>query len=159
MESENLNQNNNTKKFKEERIYVKSNKGKKIELKNLETIKLIEESGELDQWTQSELGKIKNFTFKNNIFDCEEKKIVSSVRLLKTSKLGRTVKPMVWEYYKNRGNLDINQIIKQYGRSNLVINYSVHPSQRTKKSLDETLKIENLEKVNQVEQIDEYNQN
>ena len=39
---------------------------------------------------------------------------------------------MVWEYYKNRGNLDINQIIKQYKRENLIINYSICAQQKQK---------------------------
>jgi hypothetical protein len=120
------------RKPKEERIYVKSNKksGKKIELKNLDLIKQIEESGELDEWTLNKLSQIKNITFKNNVFDYGEKKIVSSVRLVKISKLGRNLIPMVWEYYKNRANLDINQVIKQYGRENLIINYSIPPNQK-----------------------------
>lgn len=120
------------RKPKEERIYVKSNKksGKKIELKNLDLIAQIEKSGELDEWTQNKLGQIKNTTFKNNVFDYGEKKLVSSVRLVKTSKLGRKLTPMVWEYYKNRANLDINQLIKQYGRENLIINYSIPPNQK-----------------------------
>jgi hypothetical protein len=119
-------------KPKEERIYVKSNKksGKKLELKNLDLIKQIEESGDLDEWTLNKLGQIKNITFKNNVFDYGEKKIVSSVRLVKISKLGRNLIPMVWEYYKNRANLDINQVIKQYGRENLIINYSIPPNQK-----------------------------
>jgi hypothetical protein len=119
-------------KSKEERIFVKSNKksGKKIELKNLDIIKQIEESGELDEWTQNKLSQIKNITFKNNVFDYGEKKLVSSVRLVKTSKLGRKLTPMVWEYYKNRANLDINQVIKQYGRNTLIINYSIPPNKK-----------------------------
>lgn len=120
------------RKPKEERIYVKSNKksGKKIELKNLDLIAQIEESGELDEWTQNKMSLIKNTTFKNNVFDYGEKKLVSSVRLVKTSKMGRKLTPMVWEYYKNRANLDINQVIKQYGRDNLIINYSIPPNQK-----------------------------
>jgi hypothetical protein len=121
-------------KPKEERLFVKSNKksGKKIELKNLDIIKEIEDSRELDEWTQNKLAEIKNITFKNNVFDYGEKKLVSSVRLIKTSKLGRKLTPMVWEYYKNRANLDINHIIKQYGRENLIINYSIPPNQNKK---------------------------
>lgn len=107
-----------------EKIIMKSNKGKKIELKNLENIKQLEESGELDDYVQKEMNKIKNIIFKNNIFDIEAKQIVSSIRLIKISKLGKKITPMVWEYYKNRGNLDVNQIIKQYLRENLIINYS-----------------------------------
>lgn len=117
---------NNIEK-KSDKIYVKSNKKNKhkIELRNLHVIKMIEESGELDTWTLNKLNAIKNLTFKNNIFDLEEKKIVSSVRLVKTGKLGKNIIPLVWEYYRNRGNLDINSVIKQYSRNNLIINYSV----------------------------------
>ncbi len=109
------------------KIVVKSNKGKKIELNNLDIIEVIENSEEVDEWTRNEIKKIKNKTFKNNIVDIETKQIVSSIRLVKTSKLGRKVTPMVWEYYKNRANLDVNKIIKDYGRDNLVINYSILP--------------------------------
>lgn len=139
------------KKPKEERIFVKSNKksGKKIELKNLDLIKQIEESGELDEWTQNKLSQIKNQTFKNNVFDCGEKKLVSSVRLVKISKLGRKLTPMVWEYYKNRANLDINQVIKQYGRDKLIINYSIPPNQNKKNTSNNLETIEmNIENNN-----------
>ena len=118
----------NFKKVKEERIYVKSNKGKKIELKNLDVIKELES---FDEWTGKQIKKINNITFKNNIIDVENKLIVSSIRLVKTSKMGRKVTPMIWEYYKNRGNLDVNQVIKQYGRNNLIINYSINPKSKT----------------------------
>jgi hypothetical protein len=57
----------------------------------------------------------------------KKKLLVSSIRLIKTSKLGRKVTPMIWEYYKNRGNLDVNQVIKKYSRENLIINYSICP--------------------------------
>jgi hypothetical protein len=119
------------KKMKEDRLYVKSNKGKKIELKNLDMIQQLEESDSFDEWTRIQINKINNITFKNNIVDVENKLIVSSVRLIKTSKLGRKVTPMIWEYYKNRGNLDVNQIIKQYGRDSLIINYSLCPKTKT----------------------------
>ncbi len=117
----------NNYKSKKEKIFVKSNKKKKIELKNLDIIKELEKSNELDEWTKMELNKIKNFTFKNNVFDYGEKKIVSSVRLKKISKLGKNLTPLIWEYYKNRGNIDVNYLIKLYGRENLIINYSLYP--------------------------------
>lgn len=112
-------------KITKERLYVKSNKGKKIELKNLDIINEIELSDELDDMTTIQIKKIKNLTFKNNVIDIEKKMIVSSVRLNKTSKLGHKLTPLVWEYYKNRGNIDVNQVIKQYGKNNLIINYSI----------------------------------
>ena len=116
------------KKEKNDKIFVKSNKGKKIELKNLENIEQILNSEDLDLYTKIEMNKIKNNTFKNNIFDVEEKKIVSSIRIVKASKLGRQLTPLIWEYYKNRGNLDVNQIIKLHKRENLIINYSLNPN-------------------------------
>jgi hypothetical protein len=115
---------------KSERIFVKSNKknSKNIELKNLDIIKEIEEMCELDEWTQNKLSLIKNSIFKNNIFDYNKKLIVSSVRLIKINKLGKKLTPLIWEYYKNRANIDINQVIKEYGRENLIINYSIQPN-------------------------------
>jgi hypothetical protein len=120
---------------------------------------LIEESGELDPWTQTQLSKIKNTTFKNNIVDIESKQIVSSIRLVKTSKLGKKLTPMVWEYYKNRGNLDINQIIKQYGRSNLIINYCIGPQSKKTNiivdNLDNVDDLDNLDNLDCLEESDE----
>jgi hypothetical protein len=113
------------KLFKEKLIVKSNKKNKKIELKNLEKIKEIEENIILEPYTKNELSKIKNIIFKNNIYDIEKHQIVSSIRLLKQSKLGNTIQPMVWEYYRHRGNLDVNEIIKKYGRDNLVINYSI----------------------------------
>ena len=165
MDSSNINENNitlesNNSKFKleqsfrkqkEERIYVKSNKGKKIELKNLDQIEQIINLGDLDDWTKNKLLDIKNITFKNNVFDIEKKMIVSSIRLVKNSKLGRKITPMVWEYYKNRGNLDVNQIIKQYSRDNLIINYSICPQRKNVKIYPESFNSEsfNPESFNQ----------
>ena len=120
---------------------MKSNKGKKIELKNLDLIKELEESNCFDDWTKLGVSKIKNTIFKNNIIDVENKLIVSSIRLIKTSKLGRKVTPMVWEYYKNRGNLDVNQIIKKYGRNNLIINYSINPKTKSNIKPQEIIEI------------------
>lgn len=160
MESINTNTANNTNDIP--RIFVKSNKksGKKIELKNLEIIEQIEKMGELDEWTLNKLSQIKNMTFKNNVFDCDAKKIVSSVRLVKISKIGRKLTPMVWEYYKNRANLDINQVIKQYGRENLIINYSIPPNIKTPQYFQSSeLNHEHLmnEERNNVDKKDEEN--
>ena len=122
-------------KNKGDRVFIKSNKDKKIELKNLEKIDQIYNFEDLDPFTKLELGKIKNIIFKNNIFDIEEKKIVSSIRIVKTSILGRQLTPMIWEYYKNRGNLDVNQVIKLQKRENLIINYSLNPNYNNKKEI------------------------
>lgn len=116
-----MDNNNNNK------IYVKSNKGTKLELKNLEIIKQIEESEETDLWVKQKIAEIKNITFKNNVIDIDKKKIVSSIRLNKMNEYGKNKTPLLWEYYKNRGNMDVNYIIKKYSRDNLIINYSINP--------------------------------
>lgn len=109
------------------KVYVKSNKGTKLELKNLEIIKQIEESEEIDLWIKQKISEIKNITFKNNVIDIEKKKIVSSIKLIKTNEYGKNKTPLIWEYYKNRGNMDVNYIIKKYTRENIIINYSNNP--------------------------------
>ena len=97
------------------------------------------------------MGEIKNLTFKNNVFDYGEKKLVSSVRLKKISKMGRNLTPMVWEYYKNRANLDVNQVIRQYGRENLIINYSIPPKSKHVEPVESIEPIEPVEPVEPVE--------
>lgn len=147
-------------KNNEERIYVKSNKGKKIELENLDIIKDLVENNCFDEWTSKEINKIKNITFKNNIIDVENKLIVSSIRLVKISKLGRKVTPMIWEYFKNRGNLDVNQVIKQYGRDNLIINYSSNPKiKNTQKKPDDEIKLFDDNNDNHNDNDDNHNDN
>ena len=87
----------------------------------------------MDLKTEEKLLKIKNEIFKINILDIEEKLIVSSVYLKKNNKNeenkeninNRQMKTMVWEYYKNRNKSNVNDIINKYGRSNLIINYSL----------------------------------
>jgi len=101
-------------------------KDKKVNLDNLEIISLIENSDDIDQYTKNFLSNIKNLTFKNNILDLENKKIVNSIYLKKKSKIGRHIETMIWQFYRHRGKKDVNQIIKQYGRDNLIINYSIN---------------------------------
>lgn len=142
---ENKQKSKSEPKPKSERIFVKSNKGKKIELKNLDQIESAIQSGIIEPWTLERILLIKNQTFKNNVIDVGAQPhpmIVSSIRFVKTSKLGRKLTPMVWEYYKNRGNLDVNQVINQYGRNNLVINYSLNPLSLKKKSPQIELELE-----------------
>ena len=99
----------------------------KIKLNNLEIINEIVNSEELDEYTKNTISNIKNDIFKNNILDIEQRKIVNSIYLKKKSKLGRNIETMIWQFYRHRGKLDVNTIIKQYGRDNLVINYSIQP--------------------------------
>ena len=82
--------------------------------------------------TEEKLLKIKNEIFKTNVLDIEAKLIVSSVYLKKNNKNeenkentnNRQMKTMVWEYYKSRNKINVNDIINKYGRDNLIINYS-----------------------------------
>ena len=83
--------------------------------------------------TEEKLLKIKNEIFKTNVLDIEAKLIVSSVYLKKNNKNeenkeninNRQMKTMVWEYYKSRNKINVNDIINKYGRDNLIINYSL----------------------------------
>lgn len=79
----------------------------------------------LDNYTKNRLLLIKNEKFKINIFDIEKKLIVNSIYFKKKSKLNRDMSTMVWQFYRHRGKLNVNEIIKKYGRDNLIINYSV----------------------------------
>lgn len=76
-----------------------------------------------DSYTLNKMGAIKNPIFKANVFDIEAKKIVSSVRLIKTTISGAKVTPIIWQYYRNRGNMNVNTIISKYGRHQLLITY------------------------------------
>jgi hypothetical protein len=89
----------------------------------------------MDSKTEEKLLKIKNEIFKINILDIEAKLIVSSVYLKKNNKneeneknkenINKQMKTMVWEYYKSRSKTNVNDIINKYGRTNLIINYSL----------------------------------
>lgn len=74
-----------------------------------------------DQFIQS----IKNPIFKKNVVDTETTWAVSSIYLVKKTKLDRVMNTMVWEYYRHRAKLDVNDIIKKYKRENLIINYKI----------------------------------
>ena len=84
----------------------------------------------MDLKTEEKLLKIKNEIFKINILDIEAKLIVNSVYLKKNNKNeeninNKQMKTMVWEYYKSRNKTNVNDIINKYGRTNLIINYSL----------------------------------
>jgi len=79
---------------------------------------------EIDIKTMERLSQIKNEIFKKNIFDNERKLIVSSVYLKKRAHLKNSeLSTMVWQYYKSRNKINVNDIIEKYGRNNLIINY------------------------------------
>ena len=69
--------------------------------------------------------KIKNPVFKKNVIDTGTNWVVSSIYLVKKTKLERTMSTMVWEYYRHRPKLDVNEIIKKYKKENLIINYKI----------------------------------
>ena len=75
--------------------------------------------------TSRYIESIKNPVFKTNIFDVETNQIVNSIYLVKKTKLGRTLNTMVWQFFRHRGKLNVNQVIKQYSRENLIINYKI----------------------------------
>ena len=77
---------------------------------------------------------IKNHTFKKNIIDTEENKIVSSIYLNNNKRIDdsefytkncKNCKHLLWQYYKDRNKINVNDVIKQYGRDILIINYSI----------------------------------
>lgn len=70
---------------------------------------------------------INNPTFKKNVTDVEKKMIVKSIYLKKKTKMNRDMQTLVWQYYRHRGSLNVNDVIKKYGRDSLIINYSITP--------------------------------
>ncbi len=75
--------------------------------------------------TEKFIESIKNPVFKTNIVDVETNQVVNSIYLVKKTKLGRTMSTMVWQFFRHRGKLNVNQVIKQYKRENLIINYKI----------------------------------
>jgi hypothetical protein len=71
--------------------------------------------------------EINNPTFKKNVTDVKNEMIVKSIYLKKKTKMNRDMQTLVWQYYRHRGSLNVNDVIKKYGRDSLVINYSITP--------------------------------
>ncbi len=80
---------------------------------------------EIDVKTKNFLTSMNNLEFMNNVFDVDKKLVVNSIYLNKITKLGRSMSTMVWQYFRHRGKLNVNKLIKQYGRENLTINYKI----------------------------------
>ena len=70
---------------------------------------------------------ITNPIFKKNIVDNENGVIVKSIYLKKKTRMDRDMKTLVWQYYRHRKSLNVNDVIKKYGRDSLIINYSIKP--------------------------------
>lgn len=88
-------------------------------------IESIMEDNEIDEKTKNFLVGMKNRVFMENVFDLDKKLVVNSIYLNKITKLGRSMSTMVWQYFRHRGKLNVNKLIKQYGRENLTINYKI----------------------------------
>ena len=76
------------------------------------------------------LKNLKNPTFIKNITDPRTGKYVKKIYHMKMSKLDRLVEPLVWEYYKNRANMSVEDIYKKFkglGLNKLKIIYSGDP--------------------------------
>jgi len=79
--------------------------------------------------------EINNPVFKKNVTDLTNDKIVKSIYLKKKSKMDREMQTLVWQYYRHRKSLNVNDVIKKYGRESLVINYSI-PNKKTTDKVD-----------------------
>jgi len=64
---------------------------------------------------------LKNPIFISNITDPLTNKYVKKIYHVKISKLNRIVEPMVWEYYKNRGNMSIQEVYNKFKGSKVKI--------------------------------------
>ncbi len=137
----------------------KKEKKTKIEKKSIEEIKeerdnktnelltqILSDDG-IDQKTKDFLSSFKNPDFIENILDLENKLVVNSVYLNKITKMGRSMSTMVWQFYRHRGKLNVNKLIKQYGRENLTINYKIFLTnkEQIEEQIDESTLI-NIEK-------------
>ena len=58
--------------------------------------------------------QLKNQVFIDNITDPLTGNQVKKIFQTKISKIGRIVEPMVWEYYKNRANMSVEEAYKKY---------------------------------------------
>jgi hypothetical protein len=70
---------------------------------------------------------ITNPIFKKNVVDNENGVIVKSIYLKKKTRMDRDMKTLVWQFYRHRNSLNVNDVIKKYGRNSLIINYSIKP--------------------------------
>ncbi len=95
------------------------------EQKPNEFLESILQDDTIDIKTKEFMNTLKNPVFMENVFDTEKKLVVNSVYLNKITKLGRGMSTMVWQYFRHRGKLNVNKLIKQYGRENLTINYKI----------------------------------
>ena len=70
---------------------------------------------------------LKNPIFISNITDPITNKHVKKIYHIKVSKINRIIEPMIWEYYKNRGNMSVQEIYKKFKGSKIKIIYFNDP--------------------------------
>jgi hypothetical protein len=87
---------------------------------------------------------LKNETFIKNIIDPKTGKQVKKIYQIKLSKLNRIVEPMVWEYYKNRGNMSVEEIYKKFNGYQLKFIYFNDPIIYTIDTIDQDKLPDNL---------------
>lgn len=71
--------------------------------------------------------EIKNPIFIKNVTDPENGKMVKSVWEIKKSKIGRTIRTMIWQYYRDRARNSIEKLYKQSKQKDLEIIYFDDP--------------------------------
>ncbi len=73
------------------------------------------------------IDNLKNQTFISNITEPVSNKYVKKIFHVKVSKLDRIIEPMIWEYYKNRANMSIEELYKKYKGSKIKVIYFNDP--------------------------------
>jgi len=72
--------------------------------------------------------EIKNPIFRQNVVCNKTGKVIKKVWAFKITKLERTKRDLVWEYYRHRGKLNVNDLLKKYKPEDVQIIYSEKPS-------------------------------
>ena len=81
---------------------------------------------------------IKNHTFKKNIIDTEENKIVSSIYLNSNKRIDnsefytKNCKHLIWKYYKDRNKINVNDI-NSFSIGEYIIEFSSNDFRASKK--------------------------
>lgn len=65
---------------------------------------------------------LKNQIFTEYSIDNETNKLINYVHLINFNNTKKS--RLLWSYFRDRGKINVNNIIKKYGRNNIIINYS-----------------------------------
>lgn len=68
---------------------------------------------------------IKNDLFRRNVIDINNNMIVKSIFLKNNEENDKLKRTTLWKYYRDRNKKNVNEIIENYGREILIINYSI----------------------------------